>query len=133
GLFTWGDTSYECYVNSLEVIDQASAYLNENYGKKRPVFGGIRVQSLDEAQRKKQAARLAPVLRGLASAYARMVGHFTDDERVLEFINSNDLDKLAPLGTSCPDHFLRTKIRPLVLDMPADIDLADLGAIKKKL
>src|SRR5690606_2782533 len=60
-------------------------------------------------------------------------GHFTDDERVLEFINSNDLDKLAPLGTSCPDHFLRTKIRPLVLDMPADIDLADLGAIKKKL
>lgn len=133
GLFTWGDTSYECYVNSLEVIDKASAYLNENYGKKRPVFGGIRVQSLDEAQRKKQAARLAPVLRGLASAYARMVGHFTDDERVLEFINSNDLDKLAPLGTSCPDHFLRTKIRPLVLDMPADIDLADLGAIKKKL
>ena len=133
GLFTWGDTSYECYVNSLEVIDKASAYLNENYGKKRPVFGGVRVQSLDEAQRKKQAARLAPVLRGLASAYARMVGHFTDDERVLEFINSNDLDKLAPLGTSCPDHFLRTKIRPLVLDMPADIDLADLGAIKKKL
>lgn len=133
GLFTWGDTSYECYINSLEVIDKASAYLNENYGKKRPVFGGASVQSLGDGERKKQAARLAPVLRGLASGYARMVGHFTDDERVLEFINSNDLDKLAPLGTSCPDHFLRTKIRPLVLDMPADIDLTDLGAIRKAL
>lgn len=133
GLFTWGDTSYECYVNSLEVIDKASAYLNENYGKKRPVFGGASVPSLGAGERKKQAARLAPVLRGLASGYARMVGHFTDDERVLEFINSNDLDKLAPLGTSCPDHFLRTKIRPLVLDMPADIDLTDLGAIRKTL
>lgn len=133
GLFTWGDTSYECYVNSLEVIDKASAYLNENYGKKRPVFGGASVPSLGAGERKKQAARLAPVLRGLASGYAPMVGHFTDDERVLEFINSNDLDKLAPLGTSCPDHFLRTKIRPLVLDMPADIDLTDLGAIRKTL
>lgn len=133
GLFTWGDTSYECYVNSLEVIDKASAYLNENYGKKRPVFGGIKTEPLDKSGRKKQAARLAPVLRGLASAYARMVGHFTDDERVLEFVNSNDLDKLAPLGTSCPDHFLRTKIRPLVLDLPADADLSDLGTTRKSL
>lgn len=133
GLFTWGDTSYECYVNSLEVIDKASAYLNDNYGKRRPVFGGVTIESLGAAERKKQAARLAPVLRGLASAYARMVGHFTDDDRVLEFINSNDLDKLAPLGTSCPDHFLRTKIRPLVLDLPADVDLTDLGAIRAKL
>src|SRR5690606_27068705 len=105
GLFTWGDTSYECYINSLEVIDKASAYLNEHYGKRRPVFGGIEVESLAPEARRKQAARLAPVLRGLASAYARMVGHFTDDERVLEFINSKDLRKLAPLGTSCPDHF----------------------------
>lgn len=133
GLFTWGDTSYECYVNSLEVIDKASAYLNDNYGKRRPVFGGVSIESLGAAERKKQAARLAPVLRGLASGYARMVGHFTDDDRVLEFINSNDLDKLAPLGTSCPDHFLRTKIRPLVLDLPADVDLTDLGAIRAKL
>lgn len=133
GLFTWGDTSYECYVNSLEVIDKASAYLNDNYAKKRPVFGGASIESLDGDQRKKQAARLAPVLRGLASGYARMVGHFTDDDRVLEFINSKDLNKLAPLGTSCPDHFLRTKIRPLVLDMPADTDLTDLGAIRTKL
>lgn len=133
GLFTWGETSYECYVNSLEVIDKASAFLNENYGKRRPVFGGVDVQSLEPKARRKQAARLAPVLRGLASAYARMVGHFTDDERVLEFINSKDLRKLAPLGTSCPDHFLRTKIRPLVLDLPATADLADLAELRKKL
>ncbi|HEX7016308.1 MAG TPA: bifunctional aldolase/short-chain dehydrogenase [Cyclobacteriaceae bacterium] len=133
GLFTWGETSYECYVNSLEVIDKASAFLNENYGKRRPVFGGVDVQSLEPKARRKQAARLAPVLRGLASAYARMVGHFTDDERVLEFINSKDLRKLAPLGTSCPDHFLRTKIRPLVLDLPAAADLTDLAEVRKKL
>ncbi|HLT82482.1 MAG TPA: bifunctional aldolase/short-chain dehydrogenase [Cyclobacteriaceae bacterium] len=133
GLFTWGDTSYECYINSLEVIDKASAYLNENYGKRRPVFGGVELESLDPDARRKQASRLAPVLRGLASAYARMVGHFTDDERVLEFINSKDLRRLAPLGTSCPDHFLRTKIRPLVLDLPATADLCDLAEVKKKL
>jgi len=133
GLFTWGDTSYECYLNSLEVIDKASAYLHENFGKRRPVFGGVEVQSLEPEARRKQAARLAPVLRGLASAYARMVGHFTDDSRVLEFINSKDLRKLAPLGTSCPDHFLRTKIRPLVLDLPATANLSDLAEVKKKL
>lgn len=133
GLFTWGDTSYECYINSLEVIDKASAYLNDNFGRKRPVFGGATIQSLSGKDRKKQAARLAPVLRGLASEYARMVGHFTDDERVLEFINSEDLEKLAPMGTSCPDHFLRTKIRPLVLDLPAEADLTDLAAVRERL
>ncbi|MFC4870453.1 bifunctional aldolase/short-chain dehydrogenase [Negadavirga shengliensis] len=133
GLFTWGDTSYECYINSLEVIDKASQYLEDNYGKKRPVFGGQKIQSVDSGKRKDQAAKIAPHLRGLASSFNRMVGHFTDDERVLEFINSNDLDKLAPLGTSCPDHFLRTKIRPLVLDIPADQDLNDISSIKSYL
>ncbi|WP_154855965.1 bifunctional aldolase/short-chain dehydrogenase [Cyclobacterium xiamenense] len=129
GLFTWAETSYECYINSLEVIDKASQYLEENYGKNRPVFGGQKVQSLPEADRKLQAAKLAPHLRGLASSFNRMIGHFSDDERVLEFINSNDLAKLAPLGTSCPDHFLRTKIRPLVLDIPADKDLTDMSDV----
>ncbi|SEJ07332.1 rhamnulose-1-phosphate aldolase/alcohol dehydrogenase [Cyclobacterium xiamenense] len=129
GLFTWAETSYECYINSLEVIDKASQYLEENYGKNRPVFGGQKVQSIPEADRKLQAAKLAPHLRGLASSFNRMVGHFSDDERVLEFINSNDLAKLAPLGTSCPDHFLRTKIRPLVLDIPADKDLTDMSDV----
>lgn len=133
GLFTWGDTSFECYINSLEVIDKASEFLQENYGKKRPVFGGNKVVSLPKEKRQKQASALAPVLRGLASSHARMVGHFTDDERVLEFINSKDLDRLAPLGTSCPDHFLRTKIKPLVLNIPPDADLSDKQALKVNL
>ncbi len=133
GLFTWGDTSCECYMNSLEVIDKASEFLEQHYGKKRPVFGGVKLESLSEAARKDQAAQLAPVLRGLASSYDRMVGHFTDDERVLEFANSHDLQRLAPLGTSCPDHFLRTKISPLVLDLPKDMDLTDKATVKASL
>ncbi len=133
GLFTWGDTSYECYVNSLEVIDKASTFLANNYGKKRAVFGGVKVESLEKSKRQKQAATIAPVLRGLASSYARMVGHFTDDDRVLEFINSADLNKLAPLGTSCPDHFLRTKIRPLILGISPDADLSDKKLLKQNL
>ena len=128
GLFTWGDTAYESYMNTLEVIETASIYLEENYGKKRPVFGGQRLESKPEADRKKRASEVAPILRGLASSYRLMVGHFTDDERVLQFINSNDLDKLAPMGTSCPDHFLRTKIRPLVLDAPENLSASELKA-----
>jgi rhamnulose-1-phosphate aldolase/alcohol dehydrogenase len=130
GLFTWGDTAYECYINSLEVIEKASSYLEANYGKKRPVFGGQKLQSLDPESRKEQAAKIAPLLRGLASSYNRMVGTFNDSDTVLQFINSNDLDKLAPLGTSCPDHFLRTKIAPLVLEIPAAHDLSDLKGLK---
>lgn len=133
GLFTWGDTAYECYINSLETIDKASGFLHENYGKKRPVFGGAKIQSLPKEKRLDQAAKLAPVLRGLASSHSRMIGHFTDDERALEFANSNDLEKLAPLGTSCPDHFLRTKIRPLVLDIPAETDLSNGLPVKPML
>jgi len=131
GLFTWGDTAFECYVNSLEVIEKASQYLEDNYGKNRPIFGGEKIQSLSSDKRKDQAAIIAPLLRGLASSYDRMVGTFNDSDTVLQFINSNDLDKLAPLGTSCPDHFLRTKIRPLVLDIPADQDLSDLAGLKE--
>lgn len=133
GLFTWGDTSHQCYLNSLEVIETASSYLAEREGKERAVFGGQKRESLASAERQNQAAVLAPILRGLCSSYQRMIGHFTDDERVLQFINSHDLSKLAPLGTSCPDHFLRTKIQPLVLQLAADTDLSDLEAVKAKL
>ncbi len=133
GLFTWGDTSHECYVNSLEVIEQAARYIDEREGKDRPVFGGQKIQSLPAEQRKEQAAQLAPILRGLCSSYQRMIGHFTDDERVLQFINSEDLPKLAPLGTSCPDHFLRTKIQPLVLDLEPDADLEDYRQIQSQI
>ncbi|MGB3617368.1 MAG: bifunctional aldolase/short-chain dehydrogenase [Catalinimonas sp.] len=133
GLFTWGDTAHDCYVNSLEVIERASEYIEERTGKDRPVFGGVSLEALPAEQRRKQAAALAPVLRGFCSSENRMIGHFTDDERVLQFIGSNDLGKLAPLGTSCPDHFLRTKIAPLVLDLPADADLSDLDTLKTKI
>jgi rhamnulose-1-phosphate aldolase/alcohol dehydrogenase len=117
GLFTWGDTSYTSYINTLEVIEKCGQYLENNYGKKRPVFGGDKVESLSQDERLKQAAKIAPILRGYCSSHKKMVGHFTDNAQVLQFVNSNDLAKLAPLGTSCPDHFLRTKIAPLVLDL----------------
>ena len=133
GLFTWGDTAYESYMNTLEVVERCATYLEENYGKKGPVFGGQKIESLDPASRKKQAASLAPILRGLCSSKQHMVGHFTDDTRVLEYINSNDLERLAPMGTSCPDHFLRTKISPLVLTLDPNEDLSDVAAIKEKL
>jgi rhamnulose-1-phosphate aldolase/alcohol dehydrogenase len=133
GLFTWGDTSYECYLNSLEVIEQASEYIEKRIGKNGPVFGGQKVDSLPGAGRRKQAAALAPILRGLCSSKKRMIGHFTDDDRVLEFINSQDLARLAPLGTSCPDHFLRTKIQPLVLPLEPAADLSSPGEVKARL
>lgn len=133
GLFTWGDTAYESYINTLEVIETCARYLEENYGKKGPVFGGQRIAPAEPELRHKQAAAIAPVLRGFCSSERHMVGHFTDDTRVLEFINSNDLDRLAPLGTSCPDHFLRTKISPLVLDLGTGEDLSDVEALKVRL
>jgi len=133
GLFTWGDTAYESYINTLEVIERCAEYLEQNYGKKDPVFGGQKLHSLNDADRKKQAVALAPILRGFCSSKIKMIGHFTDDARVLEYINSNDLERLAPMGTSCPDHFLRTKISPLVLSLGADDDLSDVEALKQKL
>jgi rhamnulose-1-phosphate aldolase/alcohol dehydrogenase len=113
GLFTWGDTAFESYVNTLDVIEKCAEYLESNY---KNVFGGQKIASLSSEERQEKAAKIAPILRGYCSSYRKMLGHFTDDTRVLEFINSNDLAKLAPLGTSCPDHFLRTKIAPLVLE-----------------
>ncbi len=133
GLFTWGDTAYESYVNTLEVIEKCAEYLEQNYGKKRPVFGGATVKSLPKEERSEKAATLAPVLRGFCSSETRMVGHFTDDDRVLEYINSKDLSRLAPMGTSCPDHFLRTKISPLVLELKPEEDLSDSASIKERL
>jgi rhamnulose-1-phosphate aldolase/alcohol dehydrogenase len=133
GLFTWGDTAYESYVNTLEVIERCAEYLEENYGKRRPVFGGQRIKGLPKERRLEQASALSPILRGFCSGFNRMIGHFTDDDRVLEFINSNDLSKLAPMGTSCPDHFLRTKISPLVLELDAADDLSDSKLVKEKL
>jgi rhamnulose-1-phosphate aldolase/alcohol dehydrogenase len=133
GLFTWGDTAYESYINTLEVIERCAEYLQDNISKQKAVFGNAKINSLPDAERKTQAAALAPVLRGFCSSQQKMIGHFTDDARVLEFINSNDLDRLAPLGTSCPDHFLRTKISPLVLNLEPGEDLSDVKKIKEKI
>lgn len=133
GLFTWGDTSKECYINSLEVIEQAAQFI-ENKRKQAPsVFEGQKMESAPSDQRKQQAAGLLPILRGMCSSEQQMIGHFTDDDVVLEFINSNALERLAPLGTSCPDHFLRTKIQPLILGLKADQDLSDAQEVIKQL
>jgi rhamnulose-1-phosphate aldolase/alcohol dehydrogenase len=133
GLFTWGDTAYESYVNTLETIETCALYLESNTGKKRPVFGGVKISSLKEEERRSKAASLAPVLRGFCSSHQRMIGHFTDDPRVLEFMGSNDLERLAPMGTSCPDHFLRTKIAPLVLNLSPHDDMTDANQLHAKL
>lgn len=133
GLFTWGDTAYESYINTLEVVEKYANYLKQNEGKTRPVFGGRKITSLHSDDRKKQAVLLAPVLRGFCSNHTRMIGHFTDDEKVLEFINSRDVERLAAMGTSCPDHFLRTKISPLVLSLSPDENLSDGSVLQQKL
>lgn len=133
GLFTWGDTSYDCYINSLEVIEKASEYIEKKIKEKGSVFGGQKVESLPADERKDKAAQLMPLLRGLCSSENRMIGHFSDTDVVMEYINSNDLERLAPMGTSCPDHFLRTKIQPLVLTLDASEDLSDSEAVLKKL
>lgn len=133
GLFTWGNTAYESYINTLEVIEKCAEYIHQRTLANKAIFGGQRIQSLNEERRKKQAAALSPILRGFCSSQTRMIGHFTDDERILEFINSNDLSRLAPLGTSCPDHFLRTKIAPLVLQLQPDENVEDRAAIVEKL
>ncbi|PKD17719.1 short-chain dehydrogenase [Salegentibacter salinarum] len=133
GLFTWGDTSYECYMNSLDVIETASEYIENKVKEQGEVFGGKKTDSLPSSGRKEKAAELLPLLRGLASSENRMIGHFTDSDTVLEYINSNDLERLAPMGTSCPDHFLRTKIQPLILKLDPSEDLSDPEAVLKKL
>lgn len=131
GLFTWGETSYECYINSLEVIETASDYIQKKIKKNGEVFGGQKIQSLPAEERKEKAAELIPLLRGLASSENRMIGHFTDSDTVLEYINSKDLERLAPMGTSCPDHFLRTKIQPLILKLDTSEDISNTEEVLK--
>ncbi|WP_299430092.1 bifunctional aldolase/short-chain dehydrogenase [uncultured Maribacter sp.] len=133
GLFTWGDTSYECYMNSLEVIEMASEFIETKIKEKGSVFGGQKIESLPKEERLGKAAQIMPLLRGLCSSENRMIGHFSDTDVVMEYINSNDLERLAPMGTSCPDHFLRTKIQPLVLTLDKNEDLSDADAVFKKL
>ncbi|WP_417363866.1 bifunctional aldolase/short-chain dehydrogenase [Galbibacter sp.] len=133
GLFTWGDTSYECYMNSLEVIEKASTYIETKIAENGSVFGGEKTKSYSSVDRNAKASQLMPLLRGLCSSEKPMIGHFTDSETVMQYINSHDLERLAPMGTSCPDHFLRTKIQPLVLDIDKDEDLSNTTILLEKL
>lgn len=120
GITAWGATSDSCEQNSLWMIRTAEAFIEER-GTTDP-FGGVRpgFEALSPEGRRAKAAALAPVIRGLASRDRRMVGHFTESEVVLDFLSRDKLAPLAALGTSCPDHFLRTKVSPMVLDLPAD-------------
>ncbi|RWB67081.1 bifunctional rhamnulose-1-phosphate aldolase/short-chain dehydrogenase [Mesorhizobium sp.] len=123
GLFTWGDTPKECYETTISVINQAMEWF-ERRSEGVAIFGGEVVQSLDAPARRAIAAKLMPRIRGLVSEKSHKLGHFDDQPAVLEFVNSKHLRPLAALGTSCPDHFLRTKIRPLVIEFdPAKPDV----------
>ena len=115
GLFTWADTAKDCYDTTIDVINRATEWLHERTSG-IPAFGGAKYASLDDAARRDVAARLMPAIRGFVSGNQHMVGHFNDSPAVMEFVNSQNMEELAALGTSCPDHFLRTKIRPLVVD-----------------
>ncbi|MBX7444749.1 MULTISPECIES: bifunctional aldolase/short-chain dehydrogenase [unclassified Arthrobacter] len=125
GITAWGATSEEAEQNSLWIIDQAEKYIRENgkaepFGATLPGYG-----ALPEAERRAKAAALAPVIRGLASTDKPQLGHFSDDAVVLDFLESAEHPRLGALGTSCPDHFLRTKVKPLILDLPADASVED--------
>ncbi|MFE1585521.1 bifunctional aldolase/short-chain dehydrogenase [Streptomyces sp. NPDC058737] len=133
GITAWGDTSEECERNSLHIIRTAEAFLAER-GKAEP-FGPVIAgyEALPEAERRKRAAALAPYVRGLASRDRAQVGHFTDADVVLDFLARAEHPRLAALGTSCPDHFLRTKVRPLVLDVAPSAPLEEAVARLREL
>ncbi|WP_445997048.1 bifunctional aldolase/short-chain dehydrogenase [Okibacterium fritillariae] len=125
GITAWGETSEESEKNSLWIIDTAAAYIAEN-SKAEPFGAPLEgYAALSPAERRAKAAALAPVIRGIASTDKPQVGHFTDADVVLDFLASSEHPRLAALGTSCPDHFLRTKVKPLVLDLPSDASIED--------
>ncbi|WP_406636399.1 bifunctional aldolase/short-chain dehydrogenase [Pseudarthrobacter quantipunctorum] len=125
GITAWGATSEEAEQNSLWIIEQAEKYIRDNgkaepFGPKLPGYA-----ALPEAERRAKAAALAPVIRGLASTDKPQLGHFSDDAVVLDFLEAAEHPRLGALGTSCPDHFLRTKVKPLILDLPAGASVED--------
>ena len=128
GITAWGDTSERCERNSLWMIRTAERYIKK-HSKKNPFGARLKkFEPLAPAQRRARAVELAPLLRGVASQDRPMVGHFTDDPVVLDFLAARNHPRLAELGTSCPDHFLRTKVKPMVLDLPAGAPLAKVKA-----
>jgi rhamnulose-1-phosphate aldolase/alcohol dehydrogenase len=133
GITAWGATSDECEARSLEIIRTAQAFIDANgslepFGSPRAGFG-----ALDQAERQRRAATIAPTVRGLASTDYRQVGHFDDADEVLDFMAGAKCTHLAELGTSCPDHFLRTKVRPMLVDLPSESGIEELIARLREL
>ncbi|WOI57662.1 bifunctional rhamnulose-1-phosphate aldolase/short-chain dehydrogenase [Palleronia sp. LCG004] len=130
GLFTWADDAEECYALTLKIINRAIEWFGEET-KDVAAFGGEAHQALPPEERRRVAARLMPAIRGMISGESHKVGHFDDCDAVLQFAGARDMARLAALGTSCPDHFLRTKIRPLVVEF--DPSSPDLDATLERL
>jgi rhamnulose-1-phosphate aldolase/alcohol dehydrogenase len=134
GFISWADDEKECYAATLDFIERAAAYIEEKYAAKggdAAAFGGEKYQTLAPEQRRAALAAILPWLRGQVSQQKRFIGTVQDDEKILRFVNSKDAPRLAELGTSCPDHFLRTKIKPLYMDWNPQAE--DAAALKKKL
>ncbi|ACB74588.1 bifunctional rhamnulose-1-phosphate aldolase/short-chain dehydrogenase [Opitutus terrae] len=134
GFIAWDDDDKACYTRTLDFIERAATYIEERYaarGGDAAAFGGAKYQTLDEPRRRATLAAVLPWLRGQVSRERRFVGTIQDDTPILRFVNSHDAPRLAELGTSCPDHFLRTKIKPLYVDWNPQSE--DLAALKGKL
>ena len=129
GLFTWGNTQRECYLNSLQTIDQMGEFILERQRKSGALFGGIASSPLPES--KAVATAILPALRGIVSSNKRVIAHYTDHEDALAFAGSKWAQELGTLGTSCPDHFLRTRICPMFVDWKPGEESVDV--LKKKL
>ncbi len=133
GITAWGSTSEECEQRSLEIIRTAEQFIADN-GREEPFGPAIAgYEALPAEERRRRAAALFPLLRGLASTDRPQVGHFTDSEEVLNFLAAHEHPRLAALGTSCPDHFLRTKVRPMLLDLPPTASLEEVTARLREL
>src|SRR5580692_2105888 len=134
GFISWADDDKACYLHTLDFIEQASVYIEAKYqakGGHAAAFGGAKYQTLEPGQRAATFAAILPWLRGQLSQQKRFVGTVQDDEKILRFVNSKDAARLAELGTSCPDHFLRTKIKPLYVDWNPEGE--DVDALRTKL
>src|SRR5215469_8079792 len=129
GLFTWGTTQRECYLNSIQTIDQMGEFIAEHESKNRPLFGGAQYQPL--AERAQIATQILPTLRGALSSNRRVIAHYTDSEDALTFAGSKWCEELSSLGTSCPDHFLRTRVSPMYVKW--DPTTEDVGALKQRI
>ncbi|WAC20154.1 bifunctional rhamnulose-1-phosphate aldolase/short-chain dehydrogenase [Luteolibacter sp. SL250] len=134
GFISWDDDEKVCYIRTLEFIEKAAQYIEDKYqakGGDAKAFGGQKYQTLPEAERRAAFAKILPWLRGQVSQQKRFIGTIQDDDKILRFVNSADAPRLAELGTSCPDHFLRTKIKPLYVDWNPQTE--DAAALKSKL